>query len=80
MGIVGGAAPHAPLVIGMEQAGMHRGRWWRLVDVVKKALPTVAVIQVPPTVPQRQKHAQPDDRDDLWIHASHFVSLLYNTP
>lgn len=40
-GIVGGAAPYAPLVIGTEQAGMHRGRWWRLRDVVQKALPTV---------------------------------------
>jgi len=40
-GIVGSATPYAPLVIGTEQAGMHRGRWWRLVDVVQKALPTV---------------------------------------
>lgn len=40
-GIVGSAMPYAPLVIGTEQAGMHRRRWWRLVDVVRQALPTV---------------------------------------
>lgn len=40
-GLVGSALPYAPPVIGEAQAGMHRGRWWRLVDVVKQALPGV---------------------------------------
>jgi len=43
LGIIGAAAPYAPLVIGEDtQAWMHAGRWWTLHSVVRKAADRVA--------------------------------------
>jgi len=43
-GVIGTAIPYAEWVIGEEQALVHKGRWYRLVDVVRQSMPRVVRI------------------------------------
>lgn len=39
--VVVGVSGYGPLVVGTEQAWMHRGRWWKLVQYVREMMPMV---------------------------------------
>ena len=43
-GVIGTAIPYAQYVVGPQQAEVHRGKWWLLLDEVKKHLGKVTDI------------------------------------
>lgn len=39
--VVVGVSGYGPLVVGTEQAWMHKGRWWKLVGYVREMTPAL---------------------------------------